>query len=343
MAFPVNVHAETGLNLPVTSGINYVFLVVDLDADSVTIEIKSSDSAPMVGTGGTLRLGTIDTAEDESTPMNRGYDLTLDSITGGVTDNQAVDTLAGDNLDIQNGELTADFSDHVVNQRMFSLSNNGTEQWFKIGRVDNGGNFNDSHFGFDLQFAGPISAPPTGLRGYFANRDDDPHLEFESYGSEKNRHAEVVITSPSSTNEHYLYIKATSYLNARLVIWHSPNKFGSFDYQVGLTQSDTTGEIVYDTETMTPNAVKEIGDLHIEDAHLEYDSSTTPSEFRLVTRSGTTIATFPMDGETLPSFTGQTVRTLGDGEQQAVVVISDTKPSNLDGQTLWADSSEVEQ
>ncbi|SIR99692.1 hypothetical protein SAMN05421858_5053 [Haladaptatus litoreus] len=71
---------ETGLPLPVTSGVNYIYLLADFTDTTETAVSFEANSSDAPTTEPALKVGEVDTAGDTSTELNRGAPLDMEGL-----------------------------------------------------------------------------------------------------------------------------------------------------------------------------------------------------------------------------------------------------------------------
>lgn len=156
-------------------------------------------------------------------------------------------------------------SDIAQNQRTFPIDNGGgTEQWFKIGRVDGGGSNYDVHLLLDLPSNGPEAGDPCHTRVYLNGRgvsETGIVAEWAQYGQESSVRSEIVLTE-NANGAFFLYIRATSWVTTPLEVTHGKEPT-NWDFQTGLTEADIEGSIVYDmANESSPSFTAEYGPLY---------------------------------------------------------------------------------
>lgn len=77
-AYVVEPDARASLVLPAASGTNHVFLEIDVASDTISYHIDSDDTAPA---DPSLKVGTVDTASNSATELNRKPDGEWESVT----------------------------------------------------------------------------------------------------------------------------------------------------------------------------------------------------------------------------------------------------------------------
>lgn len=77
-AYIVSVDARNGVSLPAPTGMNYVYLAIDLGADSVSLHVDTDDTPP---SNPNIKLGEIDGSAETVTELNRNPDGQFDTIT----------------------------------------------------------------------------------------------------------------------------------------------------------------------------------------------------------------------------------------------------------------------
>ncbi|MFC6823808.1 hypothetical protein [Halopelagius fulvigenes] len=198
---------------------------------------------------------------------------------GSYTDEQARDALAaalsgGNQITVMhddaNDALTVSFDgdadtvdglhrqDFAYNTRTFHIESNGTEEWFKICKITEDGNFQDGKIWAHVTTATPNNSLKTRefILSASVERTDTTDPRWRAFGEGQQR-VHAVVTKDAN-NHFYLYMKAPSYCDARLETRNGA-KFGSYDFQMELTASDVLGTVVYNTENNPPDAVHETG------------------------------------------------------------------------------------
>lgn len=159
-------------------------------------------------------------------------------------------------------------NDFAYNRNTFGIvtSSYPTDQYIKIARISDGS-----------------SEEKGAFRAYTTNSVDagnafsqTKHLQMSCNsssftarnwieGQDATTELDYVITETSGTgsnsqNEYYLYIDPATTSDSVLVIETTTN-FGEFDFTSGITTSELTGSIVYDTNTQAPDEQLQLGSL----------------------------------------------------------------------------------
>ena len=171
----------------------------------------------------------------------------------------------GDNAAARQIDVDNTVDSAAGNRSSYQFSSGSGTEYLKIAKLTDGTS-NENADAFATLLAGkPVNYSNQSITRLAVGAAQSTSSGYWSKQGQGNNRVEFVVTETNGTgqngyNEYYLYARANDYCDCQISVEHA-NTFGFFDYVEGLSATDLTGTVIYDTAN-PPTDVQRVGTLN---------------------------------------------------------------------------------